>query len=414
MRLGVLGSGAREHALQWHLQQSPHAEKVYALPGNGGTHRNIAVDVLDFVAIAKACEDHDIDLLVVGPEGPLAAGIVDAFADHPTRLLGPSQSAARLESSKIWSKGFMERQEIPTAEYALVDTLEAFAAFASQHGDRAVLKADGLASGKGVAVCRDRTEVASEWERITALRPEGERFLAEELIDGWELSIHILTNGSSWCPFPSSQDHKPLLNGDRGPNTGGMGAFSPVRACTDALFQQISKDIIQPTLDGLARESIPYCGFLYFGLMITETGPVVIEYNVRLGDPETQVLLPALTSDLVPALLDCVKGTLTPDAVTFDDQHVVDIVLASPGYPSTPIVGQLIDGVSAASEMALVFHGGTERQDGKLLTSGGRVLSIVGQASSLEIALSRAYAACQRIRFPGMQMRTDIGRRTQM
>jgi phosphoribosylamine---glycine ligase len=413
MRLGVLGSGAREHALQWHLQQSPYAEKVYALPGNGGTDLNIAVDVFDFDAIAKACEDHAIDLLVVGPEGPLAAGIVDAFADHPTQLFGPSQSAARLESSKIWSKAFMERQGIPTANYALVDTLQAFAAFASQHGNRAVLKADGLASGKGVAVCRDCTEVASEWARITSLRPDGERFLAEELIDGWELSIHILTDGSSWCLFPSSQDHKSLLNGDLGPNTGGMGAFSPVRACTDTLLQQISKDVIQPTLDGLAHESIPYCGFLYFGLMITEKGPVVIEYNVRLGDPETQVLLPTLTSDLVPALLDCMRGTLAPDAITIGNQHVVDIVLASPGYPSAPIVGQPIDGLSAASESALVFHGGTLKQDGVLLTSGGRVLSVVGQADSLKEARESAYTACRHIRFPGMQLRTDIGQRTQ-
>jgi phosphoribosylamine---glycine ligase len=413
MRLGVLGSGAREHALQWRLAQSPLAEKVYALPGNGGTDPNIAIDVFDFVAIAKACEDHAIDLLVVGPEGPLAAGIVDAFADHPTHILGPCQSAARLESSKIWSKAFMRRHAIPTADYAVVDRLQNFETFASEHGHRAVLKADGLASGKGVAVCRDASALAPEWERITTLRPEGERFLAEELIDGWELSIHILTDGSSWCPLPSSQDHKPLLDGDLGPNTGGMGAFSPVRACTDTLLRQISKDIIQPTLDGLAHESIPYCGFLYFGLIITEKGPVVIEYNVRLGDPETQALLPALTSDLVPALLDCVQEELTPNAITIGNQHIVDIVLASPGYPSAPVVGQPIDGLSAASESALVFHGGTQKQDDVFLTSGGRVLSVVGQGNSLKEALDRAYTGCRHIRFPGMQMRTDIGQRTQ-
>lgn len=412
MRLGVLGSGAREHALQWSLQQSPNAERVYAFPGNGGTDFNVAVDPFDFATTAKACEDHAIDLLIVGPEGPLAAGIVDAFADHPTHILGPSQSAARLESSKIWSKDFMQRQRIPTADYALVDTLEAFVAFSSEHGDRAVLKADGLASGKGVAVCRSREEIESEWRRITALRPKGERYLAEELIDGWELSIHILTDGSTWCLFPSSQDHKQLLAGDRGPNTGGMGAFSPVRACTDTLLQQISSDVIEPTLQGLAYESIPYCGFLYFGLMITATGPVVIEYNVRLGDPEAQVLLPALTSDLVPALMDCVQGTLAPGALTFSNRHIADIVLASPGYPSAPVVGQPISGIFAASETALVFHAGTRHEGGNLLTSGGRVLSVVGQGSTLENALDQAYEACHLIQFPGMHYRTDIGRRT--
>lgn len=411
MNVGVLGSGAREHALQWSLQQGEGMDIVFCLPGNGGTAHNINVDPSDHQAVRRACEQFDIDLLIVGPEGPLAAGLVDDFEGHRTRVFGPSRSASLLESSKIWSKEFMRQANIPTASCAAVSTVEEFVAFAVRHGDRAVLKADGLAAGKGVAVCKDREDLESAWERITTLRPASERFLAEQVLDGWELSIHVLTDGATWCLFPSSQDHKPLLNQDRGPNTGGMGAFSPVHECTPSLIDEISRDIISPTLEGLRDRSIPYCGFLYFGLMITPEGPFLLEYNVRLGDPEAQVLLPSLTSDLLPALLSCLDGDLDSHALAFDKRALASIVLASPGYPDMPEIGYPISGIEQAAETALVLHAGTTRHHGQVQTSGGRVLSVVGRGDALCDALDQAYAACEQIRFTGMHYRTDIGRR---
>lgn len=413
MNIGVLGSGAREHALQWVLQKSPDAETVFCLPGNGGTHPNMAVDPMDANAVRAACERLNIDLLVVGPEGPLAAGLVDAFEGHRTRVFGPSQQAARLESSKIWSKAFMQQYGIPTASSAIVNTKEGFATFAAKHGHRAVLKADGLAAGKGVAVCRHREELLRAWKRVAAMGSEGgEGLLAEQVLDGWELSVHILTDGNTWCLFPSSQDHKPLLDQDLGPNTGGMGAFSPVEGCTSGLMAQIAERIIDPTLQGLRDRSIPYCGFLYFGLMITPEGPFLLEYNVRLGDPEAQVLLPALTSDLACSLMCCLDGTLDSHALAFDERVFASVVLASPGYPDAPGIGHLISGIERAAETALVFHAGTTSDHSGLRTSGGRVLGVVGQGETLSEALDQAYTACREIAFSGMHYRTDIGRRS--
>ncbi len=413
MKLGVVGSGAREHALQWCLERCDAVKNVFAIPGNGGTHSNVPVDLSDTEAVRAVCDRHEIDLLVVGPEGPLAAGMVDAFIGHPTRVFGPSRSAARLEGSKVWSKQFMRRNGIPTARFSVVDCFEGWAAFAGERGGRAVLKADGLAGGKGVAVCRRPEDIEVEWQRVNALRPAGELFVAEELVEGWELSIHVLTDGSTWCLFPSSQDHKPLLNGDRGPNTGGMGAFSPVPTCDEALIKRIVSGVVEPTLQALARESIGYCGFLYFGLMITSEGPVVLEYNVRLGDPETQVLLPALTSDLAPALWSCLNGTLSSDALSFGTGFTAGVVLASPGYPGSAQTGARIDGDPVSSDDAWIFHAGTKVvNDGHgWITTGGRVLTVVGRGSTIEDACARAYAACGGVRFDGMQMRTDIGRR---
>ena len=268
-----------------------------------------------------------------------------------------------------------------------------------------------MAAGKGVAVCRHRGDLATAWSHITALRPPGERFLAEQVLNGWELSIHILTDGTTWCLFPSSQDHKPLLDHDRGPNTGGMGAFTPVQVCDHALLNQITETIIEPTLNGLRDRAIAYCGFLYFGLMITEAGPRLLEYNVRLGDPETQVLLPSLTSDLASALISCLDRSLDSQTLAFDAKARASIVLASPGYPSAPQIGHPVSGIEQASGTALVFHAGTAVQDHQLLTSGGRVLSVVGQGDVLGEALDHAYGACKHIHFHGMHYRTDIGRR---
>jgi len=412
VRVAVLGSGAREHALQWHLAKSPHAEIVFAMPGNGGTPNRIPVDVRDTDAILSACESERIDLLVVGPEAPLADGIVEAFAGRSTLVFGPNRTAAQMEGSKVWSKAFMLRHGIPTAQHRIVASLDELSTFFGEH-DGVVIKADGLAAGKGVSVCRERTDLPPEWERIQAFRGAGEPVLAEEILDGWELSIHVLTDGETYCLFPTSQDHKPLLDGDRGPNTGGMGAFGPVSACDGKLLACIRSEIIEPTLRGLTADSILYRGFLYFGLMITDHGPRVLEYNVRLGDPEAQVLLPALEADLLPALTGCLDSRLQPDALAFTSDVHVTVVLASPGYPTAPETGRIIEGVDELDPSHLVFHAGTARRDDRLVTSGGRVLSAVGRGITLDDALTAAYETCSRIRFDGMQYRTDIGRRNQ-
>jgi len=409
MRIGVLGSGGREHAMQWCLERSQHAEIVHCLPGNGGTRNNVPIDPCVPTEVAAACERLSLDLLVVGPETPLAAGVVDHMVGHDTRVFGPTQAAARLESSKIWAKSFLERYGIPTAPFVVLNGFaDLESAFDRYSG--AVIKADGLAAGKGVIVCRDAAELADAWIRLTTLRPIGEQYLAEARLDGWELSLLILTDGKAWCAFPPSQDHKPLLDGDRGPNTGGMGAFCPVPGCDAALMRTIETRIIEPTLAGLRGEGLPYTGFLYFGLMITAEGPQVLEYNVRLGDPEAEVILPALETDLCAMVGACLDGRLSEFDVHFSSDFFVDVVLASPGYPGSVECGVPIRGLNRAGD-ALVFHAGTRIQDGILVTAGGRVLNIVGSGPSLDRAIERAYAAVDRIGFDGVVFRRDIGAR---
>ena len=414
MRIGVLGSGGREHALQWKLAQSPLAETVYCLPGNGGTTNNVPVDPADLEAVAGACDRFGLDLLVVGPEDPLASGIVDRMTDHRTRVFGPTASGARLESSKIWAKAFMERHSIPTASHAEIRSADdAQAAFSRFNG--AVLKADGLAAGKGVVVCREAADVPDAWAHLAGLRPSDERFLAEELIHGWELSILVLTDSNAWRAFTPAQDHKPLLEGDRGPNTGGMGAFCPVPACDRELMDRISAEVIDPTLNGLRADGIPYTGFLYFGLMITEDGLRVLEYNVRLGDPEAEILLPALSSDLCEAIVACLDGRLSEAPFVLSDRVFTDVVLASGGYPGTYETGMPIHGLETCSAISdsVVFHAGTRREGNSVVTSGGRVLNVIGSGATLDAAIETAYAAVQRISFDGMVFRRDIGRRNQ-
>jgi len=410
MRIGVLGSGAREHALQWALKSDPAAETVYALPGNGGTTDNVPVDPHDTGAVQTTCEDLRLDLLVVGPEAPLAAGIVDAFTGHRTRVFGPTQAAARLEASKSWAKAFMQRHRIPTPVARTIGSLSELTAAAAACPKGCAIKADGLAGGKGVVLCRTPSEADAAWHHLAATRPTGERILVEPLVGGWELSIHVLTDGSTWALFPSSQDHKALYDGNRGPNTGGMGTISPVAACDQELIDRIIAQIVEPTVEGLREDGIRYCGFLYFGLMITADGPVVLEYNARLGDPETQVLLPALTSDPLPTLLACLDGALAAQPPTFAEGCRVGVVLASAGYPAQPITGHPIVGLEP-EPAALVFHGGTQRDGNRLLTAGGRVLTVVGDGPAPHDAIGSAYRAVNTIRFDGMQYRKDIGMR---
>jgi len=409
MRVGVLGSGGREHALAWALARSPRADAVFVLPGNGGTVGNQPVDPADPEAVASACARLDLDLLVVGPEGALVTGLVDRLSRTTTVAFGPGAQAARLEGSKQWAKAFMVRHGIPTAAYEIVETEEAVRSLAEAWDGRMVLKADGLAGGKGVTVCSSIDEAVDGWRALRAGRPAGEPILAEKRLEGWELSILVITDGQAASLFPPSQDHKPVFDGDRGPNTGGMGAFAPVAACDGALQSRIRDGIIEPTLMGLRADGISYRGFLYFGLMITPSGPQLLEYNVRLGDPEAEVVLPLLRSDLLTTMVECIDGWLP--GMRIEDGFAVDVVLAAGGYPGKPALARTIYGLDAVPEDVRVFHGGTRRVDGVLETSGGRVLHIVGRGETLDAAIDRAYAGCAAVSFDGMQYRRDIGRR---
>ena len=414
MKIGVLGGGGREHALQWTLAKSPHATVVHCLPGNGGTIHGVPLDPCDLDAVAQACRDLDLDLLVVGPEAPLAAGIVDRMAASSTRVFGPTQAAARLESSKLFAKAFMRRHGIPTAEFTELRGPEDLASAFDRFGS-AVLKADGLASGKGVVVCRNAAELEAAWHYVQSLRPSGERFLAEACLEGWELSVMILTDGETWRAFPASQDHKPLLDGDRGPNTGGMGAFCPVPACSHDLMHSIEESVIRPTLAGLRADGLPYRGFLYFGLMLTADGPQLLEYNVRLGDPEAEALLSALDSDLCEAIVASLDGGLADVDLRFSTDFFVDVVLASPGYPGTCEIGHAVSHLAMPVERpdrgGRVFHGATKLQDGLSMTAGGRVLHVVGSAPTLDEAIARTYDTVKQVAFDGAVYRGDIGQR---
>lgn len=407
MKIALIGRGGREHALAWKLAQSVGAENVFCLPGNGGTANNRPIMENDFRGIRDFCDAEQIELVVVGPEAPLARGIVDQLAGGRFRVFGPTRAAARLESSKAWSKQFMQRHGIATAAAALFESPRAAAEHVRTQAGGLVVKYSGLASGKGVFVCPDPQEALQAVEQIGRRYGADAPVVVEELLAGPEVSIMGVTDGQTIQLFPASRDHKRLLDGDQGPNTGGMGATTPVADIDAAALAGIEKTIIAPTLKGLAEEGIAYRGFLYFGLMMTDAGPKLLEYNARLGDPETEVLLPALEGDLLPALLASFDGTLARHPLAFKPGAVVDVVLAAGGYPGDIRPGDPITGIEQAE--ALVFHAGTELRAGVLVASGGRVLNVVAQGAGLEDARRKAYAACGRIHFDGMQFRTDIG-----
>ena len=411
MRIGVVGSGGREHALAWALARG--GASVVSLPGNGGTAANVPVDPVDPDDVVRACREQELDLVVVGPEAPLAAGVADALRAAGFAVVGPGRDGARLESSKIHAKAFMRRFGIPTADFAIVAGPDEAAA-AAQWERGFVLKADGLAAGKGVIVCRSTYEMAEAWERLRAICPGDETVLVEERLEGWELSIHAVTDGTDYVLLPTSQDHKPLLDGDHGPNTGGMGAFCPVPACSDDLLQTIQQQVIEPTLNGLRTDGIDYRGILYAGLMITPAGPRVLEYNVRLGDPESEVLLPAIASDPAALFLACAEGRLAEETVSLRGGFFVDVVLASDGYPGAYPTGLPITGLDAAAgdSESWIFHAGTRRDGDRVVTAGGRVLNAVAHGATLGAAIERAYAVCDRVAFEGKILRRDIGRRT--
>ena len=418
MKLLVIGSGGREHAIAWRLAQSPRVQKVYVAPGNGGTARepgleNVAISAIDELAEFSLAEN--IHLTVVGPEAPLAEGIVDLFRSRGLKIFGPTQACARLESSKQFAKEFMARHRIPTSAFASFDDARAAHDYADASGAPIVVKADGLAAGKGVIVAMSSGEAHQAIDRILVERTmgaAGNRVVIEEFLEGEEASFIVLADGGHVLPLATSQDHKRLLDGDLGPNTGGMGAYSPAPVVTPELHARVVREVIQPVLAGMAEEGHPYSGFLYAGLMIDGSGnPKVLEFNCRLGDPETQPILLRLKSDLFELIEHAVDRRLDRVEAEWDRRAALGVVLAAARYPDTPKKGDVVTGLAPAGEDLRVFHAGTALKDGAIVTSGGRVLCVTALGDSIKMAQRRAYEGVEGIRFDGMQYRRDIGYR---
>lgn len=417
MKILVIGSGGREHALAWKLAQSIRIQKIYVAPGNGGTAldsklENIAIsDPEELAAFAKA---NNITLTVVGPEAPLAAGIVNIFRDHGLKIFGPTKEAAQLESSKDFAKAFMARHGIPTAQYRTFTDPDEAHRYIDERGVPIVIKADGLAAGKGVIVATSMQQAHDAVNMMLSdnkLGNAGARVVIEEFIEGEEASFIVLVDGQNILPLATSQDHKRLKDRDEGPNTGGMGAYSPAPVVTPALHARIMREIIVPTVNGMRNDGIPYSGFLYAGIMIDREGnPKTLEFNCRMGDPETQPIMSRLKSDLVFVLEHAVNGKLDQIELEWDRRIALGVVLASAGYPENPQKGAVITGIPKESENSIVFHAGTRLDsDGQLLTSGGRVLCVVGLADTMRMAQKNAYDTVNAIHFDGMQYRNDIG-----
>ena len=417
MKILVIGNGGREHALTWKLAMSPRVDSIYCAPGNPGMTRlahcvPIKVDDLDgLLAFAKR---KAIDLTVVGPELPLTMGIVDRFQAAGLRIVGPSKGAAEIEASKAFSKSFMERHHIPTAKARIFDELEPAVRYIREHGAPIVVKVDGLAAGKGVIMAPNEAEAIQAVDLILRQREFGEagnHVLLEDQLEGEEATFLVFTDGKTLIPMVTSQDHKRVLDQDRGPNTGGMGAYSPAPVLTEALQLQVLREIVRPTIDGLAREGRPFQGILYVGLMLTPDGPRVLEYNARFGDPETQVVLTRLETDLVEIFDALVSGRLDQIQVRWSPKVSVCVVLTAKGYPATHETGRPITGIDQAEskEGVAVFHAGTFLRDGELVTAGGRVLGVTAVGDDFRQARERVYEAVSRIQFEGMHCRKDIG-----
>ena len=416
MKVLVIGSGGREHALAWKLAQSPKVQCVYVAPGNGGTAREPGIKNLSVTAIPSLVEfakREKIGLTVVGPEAPLSDGMVDAFRAEKLRVFGPTRAAAQLESSKDFAKQFMIRHRIPTAEYRSFTDVAAAHGYLDIEGAPIVIKADGLAAGKGVVVAETLDEAHAAVEMMLAdnkLGAAGARVVIEECLSGEEASFIVMVDGKNVLTLASSQDHKRLLDGDLGPNTGGMGAYSPAPVVTPELHARIMREVIMPTVAGMARDGLPYTGFLYAGVMIDESGvPKVLEFNCRMGDPETQPILLRLKSDLAILLEHAVDGKLNMIEAQWDRRTALAVVLAAQDYPENPRKGDVIVGLPDEAEDCKVFHAGTALQDGQVVTSGGRVLAVTALGDSVKIAQKRAYEAVTGIRYSGMQYRKDIG-----
>ena len=419
MKILVIGGGGREHALAWKLARSPKVQMVYVAPGNGGTATDPVlrnVPITELTALADFATAERIALTIVGPEAPLAAGVVDLFRQRGLRVFGPTQAAAQLESSKVFAKDFMQRHGIPTALYACFSDAAAAHGHVDRHGAPIVIKADGLAAGKGVVVAMTAEEAHTAIDFMLDGRP-GARVVIEDFMAGEEASFIVISDGQRVLPLATSQDHKRIGDGDTGPNTGGMGAYSPAPVVTPNVHARVMQEIVLPTIAGMAADGHPFSGFLYAGLMIDAAGnPRVVEFNARLGDPEAQVLLMRLRSDLFDVLMAATDNAESPklDSVELDwDRRIaLGVVMAAQGYPGTVRSGDVITGVPAQTDEAVVFHAGTERRpDGSVVTQGGRVLCVTALGDSVRAAQQRAYAALAPIRFDGAQHRSDIGHR---
>lgn len=416
MKVLVVGSGGREHALAWKISQSKKVKKVYCAPGNGGTARvaeNVPIDSDDISGLAAFAVEKGIDLTVVGPEAPLVAGIVDRFEKEGLKVFGPSKLAARLEGSKVFSKNIMKTNGIPSAHFKVFSEFGAAEDYIRSIEPPLVVKADGLAAGKGVYVCKTTEEGVQAAQDILQEKlfgDAGHQIIVEECLVGEEASIIVFTDGSSIVMLESSQDHKPAYDNDEGPNTGGMGAYSPAPVITPELEDQIIRKILIPTIHGMALEGSPYKGILYAGLMITENGPYVLEYNVRLGDPETQPLLYRLKTDIVDLMELTLAGKLDQATIEWNPEPAVCVVMASGGYPGSYEKGKVIKGIADAEKgKCKVFQAGTAKEGGKLVTSGGRVLGVTATGTDVAEAIKNAYAAVGKISFDEAHYRTDIG-----
>ena len=422
MKVLVIGSGGREHALAWKLAASSRVQKVFVAPGNGGTARDARlqnVAITEVRALADFAQAEKVALTVVGPEVALAAGVVDEFRARGLRIFGPTQAAAQLESSKAFAKDFMQRHGIPTALYASFTDAAAAHAHVDRHGAPIVVKADGLAAGKGVVVATTAGEAhqAIDWmlqgnAAGVQHNTGGARVVIEEFLAGEEASFIVMCDGRHVLSLATSQDHKRLLDGDQGPNTGGMGAYSPAPVVTPNVHAKVMHEIVNPTVAGMAADGVPFTGFLYAGLMIDAKGQAkALEFNTRLGDPETQPMLLRLKSDLFEVLMHATDGTLDKVQLQWDRRVALGVVMAAAGYPATPRQGDAITGLLADSEELMVFHAGTAEQSGQVVTSGGRVLCVTALGDSVKLAQQHAYDAAAGIEFAGAQLRRDIGHR---
>ena len=417
MRILLIGSGGREHALAWKLKQSPRLTELFIAPGNPGTAQcgtNVALDVTRHIDVIAFCKEQKIDLVIIGPEAPLVAGLVDDCEAAGIRAFGPSKIAAQLEGSKAFTKALCDEAHIPTAAYARFQSIEKAKAYVREHGAPIVIKADGLAAGKGVVVATSLDDALRAVDDILggSLGVAGAEIVIEECLIGEEASFFALSDGEHALALQSAQDHKRVGDGDTGPNTGGMGAYSPAPVMTPEMEERVMAEIIRPTITAMKERGTPFRGVLFAGLMITEQGPKLIEYNTRFGDPECEVLMPRLESDLLDLIMAVLDGNLQTAKPRWSDQHALAIVYAANGYPAKPETGSVISAlqIAEAHDHVVVFHAGTKlRNDGALIANGGRVLAVTAMGSSIDIAQSRAYDALRSIEWPGGFYRSDIG-----
>lgn len=411
----VVGSGGREHALGWKLSQSKQVGKVFFAPGNGGTKNNIQIQVDEIDKLIEFATNNDC-FTVVGPEAPLSKGIVDKFTQNNLGIFGPTKDAAQLESSKIWAKQFMQRHNIPTASFGIFDDAKEAMDYVKSLNYPVVIKADGLAGGKGVIVCNGKDDAISAINEMlvkNTFGSAGSGIVVEKRIDGIEASYIALCDGSMAIPMATSQDHKRIYDDDKGPNTGGMGAYSPTGVIDDSMAEKIQKNIIEKTIYSMKQEGIPFRGFLYAGIMIYDGEPYVLEYNARMGDPECQPIMMRMNSDLYEYLLASYRGSLSLlPPISWKNQTAVCVVLASRGYPDTYPKNESITGLDSINDdKTMVFHAGTKLENNQVLTNGGRVLGVTALGTSLDVAISNAYSAVQKINWPSKYCRTDIGKK---